>query len=209
MKTKNKSIIFFGVLIILLVIGIIIIFINNKSDRLILLNKKLKKASDFTFSIKGQNTDFKYELKILKNDANYCIVMYNDYDHTSTLSKDGYLYYIIHNEQEYYVLNNEGETDINILENAFSQIENSKYNKGKEEIQGKTYYYEEYEDITEFLMNPNVQENEKIKTRFYFEGNKIKYIKNIVGTDTEILNVGCEFTSNKDNFTIPSNYAEK
>lgn len=209
MKTKNKSIIFFGILVILLILGIILILLNNKSERLITLNRKLKETSTFTFSIKCENTDYKYELKILKDNNNYCIEMYNDNEHTSTLSKDGYIYYIIHNEQEYFTLYDEGETDINILENAFKQIEKENYNKGKEEIQGKTYYYEEYEGITDFLMNLNEGENEQIKTRFYFEGKKIKYIKNIIGKEEEILNINCEFNVNKEDFIIPLNYAEK
>ena len=52
----------------------------------------------------------------------------------------------------------------------------------------------------------------KIKTRFYFENDTIKFIKNIIEHDGEIseelLEIDCELDADDSLFEIPEEYAE-
>ena len=80
---------------------------------------------------------------------------------------------------------------------------------GYEKINGKQYYYEEYEGITTFIMWSNYEEESSIKTRFYFEHEKIAYIKTIIDdSEEELLKV--DFSDEVDDslFEIPDDYAE-
>ena len=208
MKTKIKPIIFLCIITIVLIIGIVLIFLENKKDRLENFYKILCDSKEYCFSIENDDTDYEYKLVISKKDNNFCIDMYGD-EHTSTIKKDGNVYYVMHREQEYYSMYDNDDTDINIIENALSNINISKYSDGKEEINGKTYYYEEYQNILDFLMKLNVSDDSLVKTRFYFDRDNICYIKNIVGNTEELLKIKCDFKSDNTIFEIPSNYAEK
>lgn len=210
MNNKIKPIIFFCTLIILLAIGVVFILLGNKSNRVLTLYDRLFKNEKYTFSIEGKGEFDQYKLVMLKNGLNFCIDMYNGEEHTSTLVKDGYIYYLMHKEQEYYTsINNGNDEELNIIENAFDSIKDKDYIKGKENIDGIEYYYEEYIDVPDFLINITVMEDDELKTRFYFEGNKIKYIKNIVENNEELLKVECYFDANSQSFEIPQNYAER
>lgn len=210
MSNKIKPIVFFCLILTLLIVGIVFIILGNKSNRVLNLYDELFQNEEYTFSIEGQGENNQYKLVMLKQNSNFCIDMYNGEEYTSTLVKDEYIYYVMHKEQEYYTsINNGNETDLNIIENAFNEIKEKNYSKGKEEINGKMYYYEEYKDIPDFFMNITGNENDELKTRFYFEGNKIKYIKNMVSINEELLKVECNFETDENKFDIPSNYAER
>ena len=208
MKTKIKPIIFLCIVTIILIIGIVFIIKGNKSDRLIDLYKTLSNSKEYCFSIENNDVDYEYKLVISKIDNDFCIDMYGE-EYTSTIKKDGDVYYVIHGDQEYYSLYDNDDTDINIIENALSKIINSSYKKGKEEIEGKIYYFEEYENLSDFLMNLNIDEEDVLKTRFYFEGKDICYIKNISEDSEELLKIQCRLKADNKSFEIPSNYAEK
>lgn len=209
MNNRIKPIIFFCILVILLIVGIVFIILGNRSNRVLNLYDQLFENDKYTFQIEGQG-DNKYKLVMLKQDSSFCIDMYNGEEYTSTLIKDGFIYYVMHKEQEYYTsINNGDDKELNIIENAFNNIKNKGYLKNKEDINGKLYYYEEYLDVPDFLINITGTEEEELKTRFYFEGSKIKYIKNIVGNNEELLKVECFFDAKDESFIIPSDYAER
>ena len=50
--------------------------------------------------------------------------------------------------------------------------------------------------------------NEEVKTRFYFEGDKLAYIKTIIGGKQELLKVDISYNIDNKLFEIPSNYEE-
>ena len=58
----------------------------------------------------------------------------------------------------------------------------------------------------------NESESSIIKTRFYFDGNDIAYIKNIVqdeeSTQEELLKVTLKYSVDESLFEIPEDYAE-
>ena len=208
LKNRMKKVIFFCIIIVILIIGLVFIIQGNKKDRLLDLYKKLNNHKQYSFSIEKNDADYEYKLVISKKNDYFCIDMYGD-EHTSTIKKDGYVYYVIHGEQEYYSMYDNDDTDVNIVENALNKIKDNPYNNGKEKINGKTYYYEEYQDSLDFLMKLNVNEEDAVKTRFYFEGNNIAYIKNICGNSEELLKIQCKLKADNKSFEIPSNYAEK
>ena len=208
MKTKIKPILFLCIVTIILIIGIVFIIQGNKKDRLVDLYKTLTTSKEYCFTIENNDEDYEYKLIISKINENFCIDMYGE-EHTSTIKKDGNVYYVMHEEQEYYSMYDNYDTDINIIENALCNIKNSEYNNGKEEINGRIYYYEEYQNISDFLMKLNVSDDNIVKTKFYFDQNDICYIKNISGDTEELLKIQCRLKADSKNFEIPSNYAER
>ena len=150
-----------------------------------------------------------YKIIISKKDEKISIDMYYQEEHTTTLAKDGYTYFIMHNNEEYYEY--EGEDIQEMLVNQLEEIENKTYIKGKENINGKTYYYEEFEGISSFLMSTSINlSDENLKTRFYYDGNTLAYIKNIIDEETEeLLETKISYSVDDSAFEIPSNYAVK
>lgn len=86
---------------------------------------------------------------------------------------------------------------------------------GKEKINGKELYYEEYNNENmDFIIYANVNEMSKAKIRFYFENGKIAYIKNIISVENqettiqELLKISFENKIDENIFKIPEDYAE-
>ena len=83
--------------------------------------------------------------------------------------------------------------------------------KGKEKIGNTTYYYEEYDSITEFIIQNsfyNIEEN-KPKTRFYFDGDELKYIKTIINNKQELTKIDISNKVDNKLFEISSDYQKK
>ena len=53
-----------------------------------------------------------------------------------------------------------------------------------------------------------IKENEEVKTRFYFKGDKLAYIKTIIGEKQELLKVDISYDVDNNLFEIPSDYKE-
>ena len=71
------------------------------------------------------------------------------------------------------------------------------------------YKYEEYQGVSYFLVNPNITANrESTTTRFYFKGNDLKYIKTIMGEESELVKVDVSYNVKDDIFEIPENFQE-
>ena len=51
-------------------------------------------------------------------------------------------------------------------------------------------------------------EQNEIKTRFYFDNGKISYIKTISGEDEELLKIDFSDNVDENSFEIPDDYAE-
>ena len=99
--------------------------------------------------------------------------------------------------------------DADIIKNGLSEISEKSYESGHEKINGKNYYYEEYDDIGAFFIMTKYDEQNEIKTRFYFDNNgNLTYIKTIYGEESELLKVNLENSVDDSLFEIPANYAE-
>lgn len=208
---KKSFIIFLVIVIVLIITSFIFISNGNRVDRLENLYNKISSSENYTFSMEEINSEYNYKMKVSqrKNDIN--IDMKSGDDYTSTLIVDGQVYVIMHNLQEYYCVNS-NDVDGDIIISGLKNASKKEYINGKEEIFGKTYYYEEYNDVTDFFMLLHETEHSKIKTRFYFENDKLIFIKNILVDEEqkqeELLKVTIDYSVENQTFEIPKDYAE-
>lgn len=214
MKNQKVAKIIFIILVIILIISIFFLFRGDKKDRTKNIYKTICNSIQYTFSIEEGNSSAN-KFIISKNGENKSLDLTSEGEHTTTLVKDGYVYFVMHKQKEYSVYENEDtdQVEANILESDLDKIQNSSYLTGKEKIYGKLYYYEEYEDIDSFIMSGiALEEDTKIKTRFYFEGDKIKYIKTMLNDEDdlieELLKIDLSLDYDESLFEIPSDYAE-
>ena len=210
--SKKGIKIFIVIIVILLIVALICIFKSERSDRVSNIYKKITQNKCFTFSM--EEPEFEYKVFLYQKDADICIDMYSGEDHNTTLVLNNEAYYIMHNNKEYYSYGDEPiDTDVVIA--GLKNVLKNKYESGKETINGREYYYEEFEnDESDFIIFANVNEESKIKTRFYFEGDNLVYIKNIVDNidenepDEELVKVELSYNVDEDLFKIPEDYAE-
>ena len=215
MPKKNIARIIFIFLTVLLIISLILLIKGEKKDRTKNIYRKICESTNYTFSLEegiGSNN----KLIIARSGNNKGIDLTSEGNHTTTFVKDGFVYSVLHNQKEYSVFENEENQQIefNILEEDSDYIMCSPYINGKEKIYGKTYYYEEYKEMDSFYMRGlPLEEDSSPNTRFYYNGEKLEYIKTIIHCDdseeiSELLKV--DFTPESDEriFEIPNDYAE-
>lgn len=206
---KIVSKVIFLVFIIVVITSIILIKVLKPKDLTKSVYDKILTKDSYTFIIKEQMQDVDFGLTIskLNNDLNIDVI--SEGERTSTLIKNGVAYYIVHSEKEYYIYDSK-DIDADILKEGFSDIENKTYIKGHEKINNESYYYEEYDGITTFIMWNDFNEQDKIKVRFYFKGSNLMYIKTIINDSEEEL-IKVDFTIEADStlFEIPADFAEK
>lgn len=132
-------------------------------------------------------------------------------DELKLLVKDGNTYLIKDDEEIYYTYQN-NETELSRITTQLEELTTQELVKGKEKIDGKTYNYDEYSALTDFAIQDLVNEDneeENAKTRFYYDNDKLVYIKTIMGDNQELLKVDISYDVDNDLFNIPSNYEEK
>ena len=211
MQKSKKFIIIILIMVVLCVIAGVLIANFNNNDRVIRMYNNLSNADRFTFSMEEVNSDIKYKMKISQRGKDVDIDMDSDGDRTSTLILNDHAYYISHSEKQYYDYNGEN-IDGDIILSGLKEAVGKEYIYGKEYIEGKEYYYEEYSNITSFLILLDDYDEEVVKTRFYFDGDDIVYIKNIAKIngkiDDEILKTNLKYEANDSLFEIPEDYSE-
>ena len=207
MKKGKIPKIIFGILIIILFVVVIFAITHKEKDFTIKMYNDICQKENYTFLMKEESLDINYSLTISKRKNDMSIEAKSDDDHTTTLIKDGTAYYIMHLEKEYYLYDS-SEIDADIIKNGLNGIDEESYTRGQEKINGKNYYYEEYNDISTFFIWSKYDEEKEIKTRFYFNNGKIVYIRTISEDTEELLKI--EFSDNVDDsvFEIPNDYAE-
>ena len=212
---KTRFIIFVFIIIVLITIAVIFILNDPKTDLTVSMYKNISNSQKYTIIMEGNDEDYSYKVSIAQSGTDISIDMNTKFEdekqHTTTLITDKNAYYIMHNEEEYSVLDS-GDIEIDILIPQLKDIDEKIYQKGKENIRGKTYYYEEYEDISTYLMLIDVNEEAILKTRFYYDDGEIKYIKNIIEQGEEkieeLVIVDCIYDAEDSLFEIPEDYAE-
>jgi hypothetical protein len=207
MKKNIIPKIVFGILIIILIVTIAIALTQKEKDMTVKMYKDICEKTNYTFSMTEENLDIDYNLTISKRQDDMSIEAESDNEHTTTLVKDGAAYYVMHLEKEYYLYDS-SQIEADIIRSGLAGIEDEKYVTGNEKINGKSYYYEEYEGIPTFIIWSNYDDESSIKTRFYFDKGNIIYIKTIIDDIEELLKI--EFTDEVDDsvFEIPNDYAE-
>lgn len=228
MKKKKITIIVASVIILVAVIATVLFFIikgNNENGQVSKLNayyEKLKDSNTYSFSVSlDDQNNISYQKQ---SDKAYVNTNYQG-TNSKYIIRDGNTYLIRDEDKVYYTYSN-NETELYMIEMILNDIKNNEVTKGKEKIENKNYYYEEYEGISEFYFgglydidteapeepeNPEqpTEENNKVKTRFYFKNNDLVYIKTIIDENTEQL-LKVNYSNKVDNnlVNIPSEYEE-
>ena len=179
---------------------------NTNKNRLANMYEKMMQNETYriTFQLDDNN---KYTVSRKGNLAN--IDTYHNGSHTTDIIKDGNTYLLMYSTKKYYMYQN-NETELAELSNTLNEIiQSQEPEKGQEKIDGDNYRYEEYKGVSDFLMNTdeNVSE-EEINTRFYFDGDDLKYIKTIMGDTSELISVNVSYDVTDDIFEIPSDFQE-
>lgn len=209
---SKKTIAIICGIIILLIIALILIFKGEAKDRVKNMLSKIQNSQNYTFTMEEKTSDIDYKVSMAQRNKDISIDMYSDEEHTTTLVLENESYYIMHNDKEYYDFGDE-KVDSDLVIGSLENISKNEYISGKETIFGTTYYYEEFnnEDM-DFLIYANINESSAVKTRFYFKGNEICYIKNIInsedGNQEELIKTSLIYKADDKLFEIPEDYAE-
>lgn len=213
MEKKQKIfIISICVIVAIIIVGLIVYAIitsrTESANENKLANMYEKMMQDETYSITFQLDDNnKYTVSRKGDVAN--IDMYNNGDHTTNIIRDGNTYLLMYSTKRYYTYQNNviglGELPSQLNE----MIQNQQPEKGQEKIDGHNYRYEEYKGVSDFLMNTdeNVIE-ENTNTRFYFDGDDLKYIQTIMEDESELIRVEVSYDVDDTIFEIPSDFEE-
>ena len=211
---KNKKIILIIVItliIITMIVGLLGYFVVKEKN-----DEQVSKINKLYETLKDK-TSYSFEAKIDDNNkiyyANsenkaYINTIYNEIG-SKFIIKDGNTYLILDDMKTYYTYKN-NETDLEKIEIELKNIKDLKPKNGKEKIHNKNYKYEEYKILTSLSMldTSNIKEEQEVKTRFYFKGNDLVYIKTIIGEKEEILKVDISNKVDKKIFDIPTDYKE-
>ena len=211
---KKKKIILFTIIaiinIVIVAIGAYFIIKQNKSnDEVGKLNKyyeKLTNTDSYSFSI---TLDDKNSVHYYKNDGKAYIDSNYKGQNSKYLIKDKNTYLIQDKNKAYYTYSN-NETELYKIELEIKDIKDSEVVTGKEKIDNQTYNYEEFDGLSKFYIGDKTNiDKESVKTRFYFKGNKLAYIKTIISSDNQQL-LKIDYSEKVDSglFEIPSDYEE-
>ena len=203
----------------ILVVILIALLIRGTEDGTSKLSKVYEKMVTMqTYIFTRYDLGEEHKLIIYKKPNKTLIDTYNPEEHLSTLVLEGNTYLIFHANKEYYVYPN-NTLDEEVLTNDLKNIVDLEYTVGKEKIYGKTYKYEEYQGVTDFMIasSRNI-DTSSVKTRFYFKGNELVYLKTIydvVNEETgekiqteELQTIKVEYKVEDSVFEIPVEYAE-
>ena len=212
--SKKKKIIIISIcaIIAIVILGMSIYFATKKVEEVsneIKLSKLYEKMmQNETYSINFKlNDDNQYTVSRKGDVAN--VDTYSNGTHTTDIVRDGNTYLLMYSTQKYYTYEN-NESELNELPNQLNEIAQSQEpTKGEEEINGEKYKYEEYKGVSYFLIDfENELSEEETNTKFYFDGDELKYIRTIMGDDSELIQVDESFTVDNSLFEIPDGFEE-
>lgn len=201
------------IIVLLFVIALAFIINGEKTSKVKNIYDKMKKNMNYTFSMEEKSTEINYKVSMAQRGKDVSIDMNTDEEHTTILILENKSYYIMHNEKEYYDYGEEKIDSDLVLSGLNNILQKPPCVTGKEEIEGKSYYYEEYENENmDFIIFANINESSNVRTRFYFNGNSICFIKNLIesedGSQEELIRVVLKYEADDSLFIIPEDYAE-
>lgn len=207
---KKKKIILISVInviLVALIIGAIFIITNqqNKNDRVLNLYNSLNEKSQYNISmIIDENNKIDYSKK---GDMAYIESIYKG-DKSKYIIKGGNTYLLKDEDKKYYTYMN-NETELTKITGALKALKETENISGIETIYNKDYYYEEYPGVT--MLSIGISDNsdlENNKTIFYFDGDKLAYIKTITKDEKELMKIDISYKVKDNLFEIPSDYKE-
>ena len=217
--SKKKKIIIISVIsvIVLAIIIATVIFLINRNNskenqtysgdtKIARLYDRLSKEKMFSFitTIDDNNK----EIYAKSVDVAYIDTIY-DGEESKFVIKDGNSYLLNDKNKIYYTYQN-NEMELNKVIEQLEEIKDTELVEGTENIEDKEYNYEEYSGFTSFAFKLSDEgDAENIKTRFYFDGDNLVYIKTITNNTQELLKVEISYENiDKNLFEIPSDYRE-
>ena len=215
---KKKKIIIISIIAILLIIAValVIIFSSNKSNstkiqeqdtgisRIKEIFSKLEENPTYTFKTMLNDEN---QLVIARKENKAYVEVVDEGEKNTYIVDNNNTTVLVDRTKKYYTYEN-NNTYLTKVTNNMRQLLKQDYVSGMEKIDNKEYYYEEYAQSYPFLINYKATiDDSKTKTRLYFEGNNLKYIKTYIGDIEQLLKV--EMSYNIDNsvsFEIPKEY---
>lgn len=215
MNKKTIIIIAISVIVILAIVGLTLFFFRkgnssdgqtaNKDDsKVIKIYDKISENPVYTFT---RTLDDKNSIKTVINEKSAYKDSNLNGSRNQYIVKDGNTYLLMESSKKYFIYQNNDMILSEIL-NTFEKAKESAYVTGREEINGKQYKYEEFLGVDGLAFDTDLISNdeENAKTRFYFDGNTLKYIKTILGEKEELLQVEISYQAKDGIFEIPSEY---
>ena len=217
MEKKKIIIISISVIVVLLIAGGLIWYFTSRDNsenteepvqesKTMNIYKKLQESEGYKFTRKIDDDN---QITIAKKgELGYEQEIYNG-ETSNYVVREGDLYLLNDSNKAYYKYQNNDEI-LYTITNAFSLIEEAPFSEGEETINDKNYKYEEFQGIQDFLIDTNLytDNTENVRTRFYYSGNNLKYIKTIVGDQEELLEIDIEYKADDSLFEIPEDYTD-
>lgn len=224
MKKNKKVIIIVSIVLIIVAIATTMILINSATNKESEIEKSNYEEENGKSKLNGL-----YDK--LKDSKNYSISLTLNKDNVRTTSKKGdfakveiinqgtkndYIvkdkmtYMLVENTEKVYKYKNNVAL-LNDFENKLDEILNKNFVVGTEEIDGKQYRYEEFNNTSVFVINFKKKiDDAETKTRVYFEGNDVKYIKTYIGDVEQLLKVEIKYDCMKNSdFDVPEEDEEE
>lgn len=213
-KNQKTILIIVAIIAILAIIGGIVWWtggtntenkmLDGSTSKVSKLYDELEKKQAYSFTTKSDDNEEVYY--VTKDNQSYIRLSSQGEKIEELVIKDGNTYLLIEDEKKYYTYEN-NEMDLKMILLQLEEAKEKQYVEGKEKVDGKEYKYEEYEQTAGFLIKAiSTEDEEKAKTRFYFDGNKLVYIKTIIGEEQETLKVDISNKVDEKLFEIPSEY---
>ncbi len=215
---KKVLVILITIVLIISIVVIGVVFINRsqkggqsanneqiKDKKTLQLYNKILEAKVMTFT-KTLDDNNKIFIAI-KDNKGYKEITVNG-NTQKYVVKDGDTYYLDETTEKYYIYKS-NDTILTEIREQFENLDNKSFLEGKEKIDGKNYNYEEVLRYQDFLFNYDlaVKDLELAKTKLYYSGKKLTYIKTTIGDVEELLKIDISFKDVKDEyFDIPQNY---
>ena len=217
--SKKKKIIIISVIsvIVLAIIIATVIFLINRNNskenqtysgdtKIARLYDRLNKEKMFSFTTTIDDNN--KEIYAKSSDVAFVDTIYEG-EESKFVIKDGNSYLLNDENKIYYAYKN-NEMELNKVIEQLEEIKDTELVEGTENIEDKEYNYEEYSGFTSFAFKLSDEgDTENIKTRFYFDGDNLAYIKTITNNTQELLKVEISYENiDKNLFESPSDYRE-
>lgn len=217
-KKRRIILISIAIIIILLTIsGIVWYFVsnNNNANETVENGIENSKLSKLYQELSSKNS---YSFETVLDDDNKMFyaksgnVAYTDTNYNGNESKfvikDGNSYLLVDDTKTYYTYKN-NMVNLNKVQEAFDELINmGSFETGREEINGENYNYEQYVGKTNLALQSFDDDTNNVKTRLYFKGDDLVYIKTISGETEELLKINISYEVDQNLFEIPSDYRE-
>lgn len=213
---NKKKIIIISIIAILLIVAVAIgiyMFVENKNkeqQNISIVNEiysDLQNREEYTFE---EILDENNRLYYAKNKDKAYLETTTNGKKSKYIIKDNNTYYLDEENKVYYTYLNDQE-NLNMIMDKLIDLKDLEYTSSIETIGSKNYFYQQYNNVDYFLFDTTkeIEDKENVSTIFYYQNNKLEYIRTIEGEETELLKVNITYDVNQNLFEIPEGYIQK